>query len=388
MIEDQKALSGVIVADFSRVLAGPLATMNLGDLGADVIKVERTGVGDDTRAWGPPFVEEGSTYYLSLNRNKRSIELDLKDPDDIEVARELVKRADVLIENFKPGAMSRLGIGYEEAAELNPGIIYCSISAFGSDPEAAKLPGYDFLVQAASGLMSITGEEDGTPLKVGVALVDVICGLNATIGILAALEARRHTGHGQLIETSLMSSALGALVNQASSYLLADVVPQKLGNRHPSIAPYETYHAADRPFAVAAGNHTLWERLCEALDLTELLDDERFATNAARIAHIDELGEILNNVFATEPADTWIEGLRAAGVPAGRINGIDEAFELAQRLGLNPIVEAPGSQTGAPLQLVSSPLKMSSTPPKVESGPPKLGEHSEEIRAWLQKGAQ
>lgn len=388
MIEDQKALSGVIVADFSRVLAGPLATMNLGDLGADVIKVERTGVGDDTRAWGPPFVEEGSTYYLSLNRNKRSIELDLKDPDDIEVARELVKRADVLIENFKPGAMSRLGIGYEEAAELNPGIIYCSISAFGSDPEAAKLPGYDFLVQAASGLMSITGEEDGTPLKVGVALVDVICGLNATIGILAALEARRHTGHGQLIETSLMSSALGALVNQASSYLLADVVPQKLGNRHPSIAPYETYHAADRPFAVAAGNHTLWERLCEALDLTELLDDERFATNAARIAHIDELGEILNNVFATEPADTWIEGLRAASVPAGRINGIDEAFELAQRLGLNPIVEAPGSQTGAPLQLVSSPLKMSSTPPKVESGPPKLGEHSEEIRAWLQKGAQ
>lgn len=386
MTAEQKALSGIVVADFSRVLAGPLATMNLADLGADVIKVERTGVGDDTRAWGPPFVEEGSTYYLSLNRNKRSIELNLKHPDDTEVARELVKKADVLIENFKPGTMSRLGLGYEEAAEMNPGIVYCSISAFGSDPEAAKLPGYDFLVQAASGLMSITGEEEGTPLKVGVALVDVICGLNATIGILAALEARRHTGRGQLIETSLMGSALGALVNQASSYLLADVIPQKLGNRHPSIAPYETYHAADRPFAVAAANQTLWERLCEVLDLTELLDDERFATNSARVAHIDELGEILNNAFATENAETWVERLGAAGVPAGHINSIDEAFELATRLGLDPIAEAPSAQTGAPLRLVSSPLKMSETPPKVESAPPRLGEHSEEIRAWLQKG--
>ena len=387
-MEDQKALAGVVVADFSRVLAGPLATMNLADLGADVIKVERTGVGDDTRDWGPPFVEEGSTYYLSLNRNKRSIELDLKEPADIEVARELVKRADVLIENFKPGTMSRLGLGFEEAAELNPGLVYCSISAFGSDPEAANLPGYDFLVQAASGLMSITGEEEGTPLKVGVALVDVICGLYATIGILSALEARRQTGHGQLVEASLMGSALGALVNQASSYLLADIVPQKLGNRHPSIAPYETYRAADRPFAVAAGNQTLWERLCKAVNLNELLDDERFATNSARVAYLDELGEILNDVFAAESASTWIERLGAAGVPAGHINNIGEAFELAERLGLEPIAEVPGTQSGSTLRLVNSPLKMSGTPPTVEGAPPQLGEHSEEIRAWLQNRDQ
>lgn len=385
MVDERKALSGIVVANFSRVLAGPLATMNLADLGADVIKVERTGVGDDTRAWGPPFVEEGSAYYLSLNRNKRSIELDLKDPEDLELARELVKRADVLVENFKPGTMSRMGLGYEEAAELNPGLVYCSISAFGSDPEAATLPGHDFLVQAASGLMSITGEEDGTPLKVGVALVDVICGLYATIGILSTLEARRRTGRGQLIETSLMGSALGALVNQVSTYLLAGVVPRRLGNRHPSIAPYETYHAADRPFAVAAGNQILWECLCEALDLAGLLDDERFATNADRVAHIDELAEILNDVFAAETADTWVERLGASGVPAGHINNIGEAFELAERLGLEPIAEVPGAQTGSSLLLVSPPLKMSGTPPAVESAPPQLGEHSEEIRAWLQR---
>jgi crotonobetainyl-CoA:carnitine CoA-transferase CaiB-like acyl-CoA transferase len=377
------ALSGLLVADFSRVLAGPLATMTLGDLGAEVIKVENPEGGDETRAWGPPFVEEGSTYYLGLNRNKKSIALDLKDPEDLEVARRLVARADVVVENFRPGTMDRLGLGYEEVSGTNPGVVYCSISAFGSNPEGARLPGYDFLTQAASGFMSITGEEGGEPLKVGVAVIDVVCGLYATVGILAALEARRKTGRGQRVEVSLFDSALSALVNQASGYLLAGVVPRPLGNRHPSITPYETCAAADRPFALAVGNDALWRRLCGELGLDELAEDERFATNAARVAHADELREVLNGVFAGADADLWVERLGRAGIPAGRVNDVGEAFAFAERLGLEPVVEVRGSESGSPLRLVRSPLRMSGTPVAVEGPPPRLGEHSGEVREWL-----
>ncbi|WP_047865732.1 CaiB/BaiF CoA transferase family protein [Rubrobacter aplysinae] len=386
MSESERALEGLVVADFSRVLAGPLATMNLGDLGADVIKVERPEVGDDTRAWGPPFVEEGSTYYLGLNRNKRSIALDLGEPGDLEAARELASRADVLIENFRPGAMSRLGLGYEEVSRLNPGIVYCSISAFGSGERGAAMPGYDFLVQAASGFMSITGEEDGTPMKTGVAIVDVICGLNATIGILAALESRRKTGEGQHVEVSLMDSALAGLVNQASGYLLAGSVPGPRGNKHPSIAPYETFRAADRPFVIAVGNEALWRRLCESLGLEELAEDERFATNSGRVAHRDELGEILEGVFRREDAATWVERLGEAGVPAGLINDVGEAFELAEWLDLSPVVELENREGSSNLKLTRSPLRMSETPVIADKPPPRLGEHSGEIRAWLDRG--
>lgn len=383
MSEPEAALEGLVVADFSRVLAGPLATMNLGDLGANVIKVERPEVGDDTRVWGPPFVEEGSTYYLGLNRNKRSIALDLGEPEDFEAARELASRADVLIENFRPGTMQRLGLGYEEVSRLNPGIVYCSISAFGSGEKAAAMPGYDFLVQAASGFMSITGEEDGTPMKTGVAIVDVICGLNATIGILAALESRRKTGKGQHVEVSLMDSALGGLVNQASGYLLADSVPGPGGNKHPSIAPYETFRAADRPVVIAVGNEALWRRLCKSLDLEDMVDDERFATNSGRVAHRDELGEILESVFRQEDAATWLERLGEAGVPVGLINDVSEAFELAERLDLSPVVKMEGREGTSTLKLTRSPLRMSQTPVIADKPPPRLGEHSEEIRKWL-----
>ena len=279
--------------------------------------------------------------------------------------------------------MSRLGLGYEEVARLNPGIVYCSISAFGSGEKGAAMPGYDFLVQAASGFMSITGEEDGTPIKTGVAIVDVICGLNSTIGILAALESRRKTGKGQHVEVSLMDSALGGLVNQASGYLLAGSVPGPRGNKHPSIAPYETFRAADRAFVIAVGNEALWRRLCESLGLEELAEDERFVTNSGRVAHRDDLGEILEGVFKREDAATWVERLGEAGVPAGLINDVGEAFGLAERLDLDSVVELANRGGSSNLKLTRSPLRMSRTPVIADKPPPRLGEHSEEIREWL-----
>jgi crotonobetainyl-CoA:carnitine CoA-transferase CaiB-like acyl-CoA transferase len=371
------ALDGLLVADFSRVLAGPLCTMNLGDLGADVVKVERPDGGDDTRAWGPPWVEEGSTYYLGLNRNKRSLTLDLKDPADLELARELARRADVLVESFRPGTMERLGLGYEAVAAENPGVVFCSISAFGSSEAGAALPGYDLLLQAMSGLMSVTGEPDGQPLKAGAALVDLICGLYATMGILGALQARTRDGHGQRLEVSLMDSALTGLLNQGSAYLLAGVVPSRMGNRHPSITPYETFRAADEHFVVAVGNEAIFARLCAAIDRPELTADPRFAHNEARLDHREELGAVLEEAFAAAPAAYWVARLGAAGVPAGPINDVGQAFALAESLGLAPWTDVDGVRT------VRSPLRLSATPAEARRRPPRLGEHSDELRRWL-----
>jgi crotonobetainyl-CoA:carnitine CoA-transferase CaiB-like acyl-CoA transferase len=375
------ALEGILIADFSRVLAGPLCTMVLGDLGADVVKVERPDGGDDTRAWGPPFVGAGSTYYLALNRNKRSVALDLDDPEDLELARRLTARADVVVESFRTGAMSRWGLDYESVAAVNPAIVYCSITAFGSSQAGARMPGYDLLLQAVSGLMSVTGEPDGRPLKVGAPLVDIVCGLYAVAGILAALHARpARDGRGQHLEVSLMDSAMAALLNQASAYLLAGIVPERLGNRHPSIAPYETYPAADGPFVVAVGNDALFSRLCAAIDRSELAQDERFANNELRHHHCEQLGAELAKTFAARPAAHWVAQLSAAGVPAGLINDIPAAFALAQELGLDPIVEVDG------LRLTRSPLRLDGTPAAVRRPPPGLGEHDAEIRAWLREG--
>jgi crotonobetainyl-CoA:carnitine CoA-transferase CaiB-like acyl-CoA transferase len=372
------ALEGVLVADFSRVLAGPLATMTLGDLGADVVKVERPGSGDDTREWGPPFVEEGSTYYLGLNRNKRSIDLDLSDPEDRELARRLALRADVLVESFRPGTMARFGLDHPALAVENPGLVYCSITAFGSDPEVAALPGYDLLLQALSGLMSVTGEPDGRPLKVGAALIDMVCGLQAATGILAALHARAATGAGQRLEVTLMDSGLAALLNQASAFLLAGRVPGRLGNRHPSIAPYQTFETADRPLAVAVGNDAIFARLCGVLGLEELVADPRFQTNAARLEHVDELEALLAGVLAGAEAADWAARLTAAGVPAGPINDVGQAFAFASAIGQDAVVEVDG------LSLLRPALRLSSTPARVRRRPPRLGEHADELRAWLQ----
>jgi crotonobetainyl-CoA:carnitine CoA-transferase CaiB-like acyl-CoA transferase len=377
------ALDGLLVADLSRVLAGPLCTMTLGDLGADVIKVERPDGGDDTRAWGPPFTQEGSAYYLALNRNKRSLALDLKAPADLALAQRLCERADVVVESFRPGTADRLGLGYDGISEGNPGVVFCSISAFGSGERAAGLPGYDLLLQAMGGLMSVTGEagDEGRPLKVGAALIDMVCGLYASTGILAALRARERTGRGQRVEVSLMDSALAGLLNQGSAYLLAGVVAGRLGNRHPSIAPYETFRAADRELAVAVGNDGLFARLCTALGRPELAGDERFTTNELRLAHRDELGAALEAALAAASAADWVARLREAGVPAGEINDVAQAFALAEELGLEPVDETGGVRTAR------SPMRLSDTPASVRVRPPRLGEHDAELRAWLADGA-
>jgi crotonobetainyl-CoA:carnitine CoA-transferase CaiB-like acyl-CoA transferase len=371
------ALDGILVADLSRVLAGPLCTMTLGDLGADVIKVERPDGGDDTRTWGPPWVDEGATYYLALNRNKRSVTLDLKDDGDLALARELCARADVVVESFRPGTIDRLGLGYEDVARDNPRVVYCSISAFGSGERGAALPGYDLLLQAMSGLMSVTGEPDGRPLKVGAPLIDVMCGLHATIGVLAALQARDRDGRGQHVEISLIDTALAGLLNQASAHVNTGSVPGRLGNRHPSIAPYETFAAADGDFAVAVGNDAIFARLCGAIARPELVADERFATNAARLGHREELVVELEAAFAPAPAAEWVRRLGEAGVPAGPINDIAQAFAFATALGLDPVDETKGVRTVRP------PLRLGATPAAVSRRPPRLGEQSDEIRAWL-----
>jgi crotonobetainyl-CoA:carnitine CoA-transferase CaiB-like acyl-CoA transferase len=371
------ALDGILIADFSRVLAGPLCTMTLGDLGADVVKVERPDGGDDTREWGPPWHDEGATYYLGLNRNKRSVTLDLKDPGDLALARRLAARADVVVESFRPGTIDRLGLGYDDVAPGNPGVVYCSISAFGTGERAAALPGYDLLLQAMSGLMSVTGETDGRPLKVGAALIDMICGLYAANGILAALHARSRTGEGQRVHVSLMDSALAALLNQGSGFLNAGVVPGRLGNRHPSITPYETFRAADGDFAVACGNDALFRRLCAAIGRPELAEDARYADNRARLEHRDALTTDLEAAFAGADAAEWVARLGEAGVPAGPINDVGEAFAFAEELGLEPWVEVDGVRTVRPA------MTLSTTPAAVRRRPPRLGEHDAEIRAWL-----
>ena len=371
-------LDGLLVADFSRVLAGPLASMLLGDLGADVVKVERPDGGDDTRAWGPPWRDGEATYYLGLNRNKRSIALDLGDEGDRALARRLAERADVLLESFRPGLMARWGLDGDTLRARNPGLVTCSVTAFGTAEAAQGMPGYDFLLQAMGGLMSVTGEEDGPPLKVGAAVVDLVCGLLAVIGIQAALAERAHTGRGRHVEVSLMDAALTSLLNQGAAWVLGGVVPGRRGNRHPSIAPYETLQAADRLFAVAVGNDRMFARLCEAVGLAELATDERFGTNRARVEHAAELAERLEAALAARPAAGWIERLRDAGVPAGPINDVAEAFALAESLGMEPVAEAGGLPVPAP------PLRLDGERPAVRRPPPALDEHGAELRAWLE----
>jgi len=370
-------LAGVVVADFSRILAGPYATMLLGDLGATVIKVEGPGTGDDTRTWVPPTTAEGvATYYLAINRNKHSIVLDLADPADLALAHRLAARADVMIENFKPGGLSRFGLDHGSVAAVNPGVVYCSISGFGS-AGGASLPGYDLLVQAMSGLMSVTGETDGSPLRAGVAVFDVITGLHAAVAILAALRHRDATGQGQRVETNLLSAALSGLVNQTSAVLAGGVVPRRLGNAHPSLFPYEPLPTGDGDLIVIAANDNQFRRLATAIGAAELLDDPRFGSMGERNAYRDALRPLLLERLATRTAHEWFEVLTAAGVPCGPINSVDEGIALAQRLGLDPVVE-PGGVPG-----LRNPVTYSATPPSYRRPPPALDADSAAIRSWL-----
>ncbi|MDI6022257.1 CoA transferase [Leucobacter sp. UT-8R-CII-1-4] len=379
-------LDGILVADFSRVLAGPYATTMLADLGARVVKVERTGPGDDTRSWGPPWTSNSAAYFESANRNKESVTLDLSNPDDQVLARELAARADVFVENFRPGALAKFGLDFESVHAANPRAVYCSISGFGSGG-GAHLPGYDFLVQAVGGLMSITGDSDsdgGTPMKSGVALVDVLTGKDATVGILAALHARNSTGKGQHVEVNLLSSLLASLVNQASSYLSTGNAPGRLGNAHPSIAPYELLPAADEPFAIACGNDGQFRKLAIVLGNESLADDERFATNSARVQHRPALVSALGELLAKDTATSWVKQLLAVGVPAGNVGSIADGFALATELGLEPLVEV---GEGRPAQ-VRNPITYSDTPITRYQAPPSLGEHSQGVREWLQQEEQ
>ncbi|MFF7145627.1 CaiB/BaiF CoA transferase family protein [Streptomyces nodosus] len=372
-------LSGLVVADFSRVLAGPYATMLLADLGAEVIKVESPS-GDDTRTWSPPVRDGVSTYYLAVNRNKRSIVLDLKDPDDLATAQELAARADVVIENFKPGGLRRFGLDHDSVRAHNADVVYASISGFGTGA-GASLPGYDLLVQAMSGLMSLTGDPEGRPYRAGISVFDVMTGMHAAIGILSALHHRARTGQGQHIEVDLLSSALSTLVNHTSAYVAGGTVPLRMGNAHPSLFPYEPLPTADRDLIVIAGNDGQFRRLCAVLGLEELVDDPRFLHNEDRTANREQLRPHLVRALKQRGADEWFELLTAAGLPAGPINTVKDGVELAERLGLDPVVRV--GEGGDMVPSVRNPITFSTTPASYLLAPPRLGQHTEQIRAWL-----
>ena len=377
-------LAGVKVLDLSRVLAGPYATMVLGDLGADVIKVEHPERGDDTRHWGPPFAGEGeareSAYFLAVNRNKRSIGVDLKAPEGLERVKKLAAGADVVIENWRRGALEKLGLGYEALHAKNPGLVYCSITGFGPGPDEER-PGYDFLVQARGGVMGITGQPGGEPTKVGVAISDIVCGLFASNAILAALHRRDATGEGSRIEVPLFESTLGWLANRGQEYLVSREDKGLIGNAHPSIVPYQTFDASDKPLVVAVGNNSQFAGLCKAVGRPELTEDERFATNPDRVANREALISELQEEIGKRSADQWTEEIRAAGVPSGPVNTLADVFADDHVRGsgiLQDIVHA----SAGPLKMLASPILIDTERLPIRRPPPTLGQHTDETLDW------
>lgn len=371
-------LSAVRVLDLSRVLAGPLCSMVLADLGAEVVKIERPDGGDDTRGWGPPFAGPDAAYFLALNRNKRSVVVDLKTPAGVEAIRRLASDADVLIENFRPGLMAELGLSSQALREEHPRLITCSLTAFGADvEEVAARPGYDIIVQALCGLMGVTGPATGEPVKVGVALLDVVTGLYAAIGILAALQERERTGRGRHVEVALFDASVAAMVNQAANVLIGDLVPAPMGTAHPNIVPYQAFRASDRPFILAAGNDRLFARTCEVLDRADLATDPRFATNGERVRHREELVAILEHAFAARPAAEWLAALERAGVPCAPIRRLDEVFAAPEGAAL--VEEVPDPAHGGVLRLIASPIRIDGARTPIRMPPPTLGAHTDEV---------
>ena len=372
-------LAGLLVADLSRVLAGPSCSMLLADMGATVVKVESPD-GDETRTWMPPEKDGVSTYFLSINRNKRSVVLDFKDPDDLQLALELVRRADVVLQNFKHGTLARFGLDYDSARAVNPGVVYLSITGFGTEGGAA-IPGYDLVVQAVSGLMSLTGEPDGPALRAGIPVFDVITGLHGTVGVLAALQHRAATGEGQHVEVNLLSSALSGLVNHTAGFTAAGVVPHRMGNAHPSIYPYQAMPTKDRDVIITAANDRQFRSLCEVLGIPQVATDPRFALNADRTANRAELHPVLIERLSHWSADDLFVALNGAGVPCGPINSIAEGVELAERLGLQPRVTL--GEGDREVDLVRNPIRFGASPVSYRLSPPQLGEHDADVRDWL-----
>lgn len=386
------ALAGIRVLDLSRILAGPSATQLLGDLGADVIKVERPGEGDDTRRWGPPYIPdtEGrptqeSAYYLSANRNKRSIAIDIANDEGQRLIHELLVRADVLVENYKAGGLAKYGLSYEQLRDRYPRLIYCSITGFGHTGPYAARPGYDFLIQGMGGIMSLTGVPDGEPMKVGVGIADVMTGMYAAVGMLAALQHRNATGKGQHIDISLLDTQIAWLVNAGTNYLADGKPPTRLGNGHPNIVPYQVFPTADAPMILAVGNDAQFRRFCQVAGAEALAEDTRYATNVQRIAHREEICERVSELLRTRARSHWLQALENVGVPCGPVNDLQDVFS-------DPHVIARGAQLrmpcdwaeGGELRLLANPLKMSATPPSYRRPPPRLNEHADSVLAdWL-----
>ncbi len=376
-------LDGVRVLDLTRVLAGPYCTMFLGDLGAEVVKVEQPGVGDDTRGWGPPFAGGESAYFLCVNRNKKSITVDLKTAAGVDLIRRLAASADVLIENFRPGTMERLGLGDENLRSLNSKLIYASLSGFGADGPMSDVPGYDLIVQAWGGLMSITGTPDGEPTKVGVAIIDLVAGLMLGKSIAAALFAREKHGVGQKIETSLLEAEVACLINAGSNYLVAGKVPGRWGNAHPTIVPYQSFQTADSYLVIGVASEGIWRRFCQAIGKTEMVDDARFAKNADRVENRALLIAMLTEMFRSRDNETWLKILNAAEVPCAPIQTIDQVFAAPQVRHRDMLVKVEHPTAGS-VRMAGIPVKFSATPASVRLPPPLLGQHTHEVlSSWL-----
>ena len=368
-------LSGITVLDLTRVLSGPYCTMLLADMGARVIKVEQPGKGDDTRAWGPPFLQGESAYFLSINRNKESVTLDFKTPDGREILEQLVARADVLVENFRPGTLTKLGLDYSAVSARHPRLVYCSISGFGHTGPRAAEPGYDAVMQAEGGLMSITGAADGPPFRLGVAIADIVSGMFAAQGVTAALLARTTTGKGQNVDIAMLDSVAALLTYQAGIYFATGAPPARMGNRHPTIAPYETFAASDGEFVLAVGNDDQWRRFCA---VAEVALEDRFATNRQRVTSYNELRPILDGRLRSHPRAHWIARLTAAGVPCGSVRDLGELFADPQMAARQMVASVDHSLTG-PLRVLGTPLKLSDTPPSIRTAPPTLGQHTDAV---------
>ena len=373
-----RPLESITVLDLSRALAGPYCTMMLADMGAEIIKLEMPGRGDDSRSWGPPFVEGESAYFMSVNRNKKSITLNLKSEKSKEIIEKLIKKADVIVENFRPGTMDKLGLSYENVAELNPEIIYASISGFGQDGPYRLLPGFDQVIQGMGGLMSVTGEPGGPPIKVGVAVADIAGGMFAAYGIMIALFNRQRTGKGQMIDVSLLDSQVAWLTYRAGSFFASGKIPQPLGSGHPNIVPYQAFKANDTYVNIAAGNDQLWQKFCSAVGLEDIVENPKFATNAKRVENRNELVNIISNIVSSKNAQEWLDILTKAGVPCGPIYTLDEIFTDPQVLHRNMVKDLDHIKAGK-IKVTGVPVKLSATPGEILTAPPVLGQHTKEI---------